>query len=150
MKFKTLALILAVTVMSWAQTATQAPSAPQQSTVAKDKAKCSCCDKMAAGDAKDTHACCAHHDMNAKDSKEMASGKDTMSCCSGKEAKSCNRKDKGAASCCKDSCGKDSCRKDKTAASCCGHSCGQDGKSCCSSKKTEKTAKNCCTEELHS
>ena len=150
MKFKTLALILAVTVMSWAQTATQAPSAPQQSTVANDKAKCSCCDKMAAGDAKDTHACCAHHDMNAKDSKEMASGKDTMSCCSGKDAKSCNRKDKGAASCCKDNCGMESCSKDKTAASCCGHSCGQDGKSCCSSKKTEKTAKRCCREELHS
>ena len=151
MKYKMVVLILALTVMSSAQTATQAsPSAPEQSTVATDKAKCSCCDKMAAGDAKDTHACCAHHDMNAKDSKEMASSKDTMSCCNGKDAKSCNRKDKGAASCCKDNCGKDSCSKDKTAASCCGHSCGQDGKSCCSSKKTEKTAKTCCREELHS
>jgi hypothetical protein len=149
---KMIVLILALTVMSWAQTATQAPpSAPQQSTVATDKAKCSCCDKMASGDAKDTHACCAHHDMNAKDSKEMASGKDTMSCCSGKDAKSCSRKDKGkaAASCCKENCGKDSCSKDKTAASCCGSSCGQDGKGCCS-KKTEKTAKSCCKEELHS
>jgi hypothetical protein len=131
MKFKTLALILALSVMSWAQSATQAPSAPQQSTVATDKAKCSCCDQMAAGGAKEAHACSAHHDMNTKDSKEMASGKDTMSCC-------------------KDNCGKDMCSKDKNAASCCGHGCGQDGKSGCSPKKAEKTAKSCCRKELHS
>ena len=151
MKFKTLALILALTVMSRAQTATQAPSAPQHSTVATDKAKCSCCDQMAAGDAKEAHDCCAHHDMNTKDGKEMASGKDTMSCCNGKDAKSCMRKDKGKdSSCCKDNGGKGMCSKDKTAASCCGHGCSQDGKSCCSSKKAEKTARSCCRNDLHS
>lgn len=146
---KVIVLVLALTVISWAQTATPAPSAPQQSTVAPDKAKCSCCDKMAAADAKDTKACCAHHDMSANDSKEMASGKDTMSCCNNKDAKSCSRKNKTATSCCKENCGKDSCSKDKTAASCCGSSCGHDGKGCCS-KKTEKTAKSCCKKELHS
>jgi hypothetical protein len=160
MKFKMIALVLALTLMSWAQTATQtAPSAPQQSTVPAEKAKCPCCDKMANADTKDAPACCTHHDMrghtmDAKDSKEMAS------CCAGKGAKSgdckegmaCmkNDKDKAAASCCKDACDKDgvSCGKDKTAASCCGNGCGQDGKKGCCSEKTEKSAKNCCSDKL--
>ena len=43
MRHKILALILALTGMSWAQTAQTAPSTPQQSTVPADKAKCSCC-----------------------------------------------------------------------------------------------------------
>ena len=52
MKHKMLALILALTVVSWAQEATQTtPAAPQQSTT-PEKAKCSCCDKMASADAK--------------------------------------------------------------------------------------------------
>src|ERR1019366_3589499 len=136
MKYKMIALILALTVVSWAQIANQnAPSTPQQSTVPADKAKCPCCDKMAADSTKDAHACCAHHDM------------------SGKDAKSCMRtgKDKAAASCCKDGCSKDSCGKDKTAAACCGGSCGKDSKKgCCSDKKSDKTAKDCCPEEVHS
>src|ERR1039458_10163190 len=135
MKYKMIALILALTVVSWAQIANQnAPSTPQQSTVPADKAKCPCCDKMAADSTKDAHACCAHHDMNGKDGKEMASGKDAMSCCSGKDAKSCMRTG-----------------KDKAAASCCGGSCGKDSKKgCCSDKKSDKTAKDCCPEEVHS
>jgi len=157
MKYKMLALILALTVLSWAQTAT--PTTPQQSTVPADKAKCPCCDMMAAADAKDAPTCCARHDMKSamkdKDGKEMAS------CCAGKDAKatggndamSCmkNDKDKTAASCCKDGCSKDSCGKDKTAAACCCGSCGKDGeKGCCSGKKTEKSAQSCCAKELHS
>lgn len=79
MKFKMLALILALTVASWAQTTTPAtPSTPQQSTEPADKAKS--CDKMAPADAKDAAACCAHHDMNSTESKEQAS------CCGGKNA----------------------------------------------------------------
>ena len=153
-----LALMLALTVASWAQTATQTtPSTAQQSTVPAEKAKCACCDKMAATDAKDAHACCAHHDMKSdakdKDSKEMASccaGK--MKSSDGKDAMSCMKNDKDkAASCCKENCSKDSCAKDKTAAACCGSSCGKDGeKGCCSGKKSDKTAKNCCAKELHS
>lgn len=141
MKHKMLAVVLALTVMSWAQTATQtAPSTPQAPA---DNAKCSCCEKMAASNAKDAHACCAHHDMQAqaKDSKEMASccaAKDAGSCC-GKDAKSCvkNDNDKAAASCCGNSCD-----KGKTTAAKCSNKCAKDGeKGCCSSPK--KTAENC-------
>ena len=146
MKYKMLTLILALTVVSWAQTEIQtAPSTPQQSTVPAEKAKCACCDKMSAGDMKDMKSCCGHHDMQAKegkDSKEMAP------CCGGKDAKSCMKdsKDKSAASCCKEGCGKDSCGKDKTASACCGNKCGKDGKGCCS--KMEKSAKKCCEKEV--
>src|ERR1035437_3370098 len=142
MRYKMLALILALTVVSWAQTATQTtPSIAQQSTVPADKAKCGCCDKMAAADSKDAHAFCAHHDMQAKDGKEMASccaGKDAMAS-GGKDAMSCmkNDKDKASAPCCKEACSKDGCGKDSE-------------KGCCSGKKTEKTAKSCCAKETHS
>lgn len=146
MRYKISALILALTVISWAQTATPvAPSAPQQNAPAA-QSKCSCCDKMASADAKDAKSCCAHHDMQAKG----ADGKDAkkMSCCAGKDAKSTdgkdamscmrNAKDK-TASCCKKGCGKTSCGKDKMAA-CCGEKCGKAG----------TTAKTCCAKELHS
>ncbi len=137
MKHKMLALILALTVVSWAQEATQTtPAAPQQSTT-PEKAKCSCCDKMASADAKSEHSCCAHHDHSA-DSKEGASccaGKDGKSCCGGKDAKSCMRADKGA-SCCKD------CAKDKTASSCSGGRCEKD---CC--KNMQHAGMNCCHHE---
>jgi hypothetical protein len=140
MKYKMLALILALTVVSWAQTATQtSPSSPQQSTVPADKAKCACCDKMAAGDTKEAHSCCAHHDIQAKD------GKETASCCGGTDAKSCMRNDQDKTA----SCSKDSCGKDKTATACCNGTCDKNGgKSCCSGKK-ETTARNCCQKELH-
>jgi len=137
MKCKMMAVILALTVMTWAQTATQtAPSTPQQSTAPAEKAKCACCDKMAAAGTKDAQACCAHHGKHASD-KEMAS------CCGGKDAKSCmkNDKDAVAGSCCKDACSKESCGKDKTASACCGADRGKGcEKGCCSSKKAEKTA----------
>jgi hypothetical protein len=137
-----------MTIVSWAQTATQsAPSTPEQSTVPADKAKCSCCDKTRPADAKDAPAYCAHHDMHKKDSKEMASccaAKNAMS--SSKGAMCCMRKGKhqAVASCCKedcskDGCNKDSCAKDKTASACCD---GKDQKGCYSGKKTEKAAKS--------
>jgi hypothetical protein len=142
MKHKMLALVLALTVASWAQTATQtAPSDPQQSTVPAEKTKCACCDKMASGNTKAEHSCCAHHEKQTADSKEAAScgsGKDAKSCCSGKDAKSCMKGDKNAGSCCKDSCG-----KDKTASASCGKQCGKD---CCSPEK--KTATNCCRKDI--
>ena len=143
MKYRMLALILALTVVSWAQTET-APSTPQQSTVPAEKAKCACCDKMAAGDMKDMKSCCAHHDMQSKDGKDS---KEMASCCGSKDAKACmkNGKDKTAAACCKEGCSKGSCGKDKTATACCGSKCGKDAKGCCS--KMDKTAKNCCEKE---
>lgn len=147
MKYKTIALMLALTVMTWAQTSTQtAPSAPQQSTAPVDKAKAGCCDKMGSADAKEGHASCAR--MKAEGGKEMASccaGKDAAaSCCAGKDAKSCMKGDKGkmAGSCCGDKCG-----KDKTAAACCG---GKDCEKGCCSSKTEKIAKSCCKHEVQS
>lgn len=128
-KYKTLALILALTVASWAQTSSQTtPSTPQQSAVPTDKAKCACCDKMASADAKDAAACCAHQDTSAKGA---------MSCMR-------TNKNKAAASCCKESCGKGSCTKDKTSAACCAGKCGKDGKACCAGIKADKTAKSCC------
>ena len=134
MKYKMLALVLALTVVSWAQTATPASPSTQEQSAPTDK-KGSCCDKA---DAKDAHACCAHHDMKDKSGKEVAS-------CGGKDAKSCTRKsdDKTAASCCKDSCS-----KDKTASACCGGDCGKEGDKGCCSKKGDKTAKSCCNHEL--
>ena len=165
MKYKMMALILALSVVTWAQTATQTtPPAPQQSTAPADKDKCPCCDKMAA-DAKDARAGhMMHHDMSAKDSKGMASccaGKDAKSSSGDKEAMSCMKggKDKTADSCCagkddmscmkgdKDkaaSCCGDKCAKDKTASACCGGDCGKEGEKGCCSKKAEKTAMNCC------
>jgi len=144
-----LALILALTVASWAQTATQnTPTAPLQSTAPAEKGKCPCCDKMATADAKNAHACCAHNDHQSSDGKEMASccsGKDAKSCCGGADAKSCMKSDKDKAACCTD------CGNDKTTATCCGGNCGKKGeKGCCSGKKSDKTAKSCCAQELHS
>jgi hypothetical protein len=151
MKYKMIAIFLALTVMSWAQTATQtAPSAPQQNTAPVEKPKCPCCDKMASAGTKATHACCAHHGMHPGDGKDMASccsGKDAACCSGGKDAKSCMKGDKDAAgkSCCGDRCG-----RDKTAATCCGNSCGKEGGKGCCAMKTEKEAKSCCGNELRS
>lgn len=146
MKQKVLALALALTVLSWAQTATPAaPSTPQQKSTASDSAKCPCCDQTAKADAKDAPACCARHRSEASDGKDMASccaGKDA-SCCGGKDAKFCMRTDKDkTASCCKDGCG-----KDKGAAASCAGACGKDcEKGCCSSK----TANSCCRRTINS
>jgi hypothetical protein len=119
-----LALILALTVVSWAQTAIQTtPSTPQT-----PETKCACCDKMAASDSKDAHAAC----MGKHDGKEMASccaGKDEKSCGSGKDAKSC-MKDAKVADCCK---GKDGMKCDRKAGKDCGNGC-------CGSFKSEKPA----------
>ncbi len=143
MRYKMFALILALTVATWAQTSNQVtPATSQQSTAPAAKAKCACCDKMAATDSKDAQSCCAHHDMKAGD------GKDAMSCMK-------SGSDKPAPSCCKDSCSKDgcskdSCTKDRTASACCGGKCGKAGdKGCCSNMKSDKTAKSCCTKEMH-
>jgi hypothetical protein len=136
MRNKLFALILALTVVSWAQTAIQpAPSAPAQSAPA-EKAKTACCDKMKA-DSKDGHAACMRKGDHAgmKDMASCCAGKEGASCCGGKDAKSCMKDDKVMASCCKDGCGKDK------AASCCDRKAAKEcGKGCCGSNKTEKPA----------
>ena len=133
MKHKLFALILALTVVSWAQTATQ-PSAPTESAPA-EKAKCACCDKMAA-DSKDTHAACMRNGHgDAKDMASCCAGKEGKSCCGGKDSKSCMKDDTTADSCCKDGC-----EKGKTS-SCCDRKAAKEcGKGCCGSNKTEKPA----------
>lgn len=131
MKHRLFAVILALTVMSWAQTATQ--TTPSPTPAPTDKAKPSCCEKMANG-SKDAGAACMRH----KDGKEMASccsGKDAGSCCGGKDAKACMKDGKCTTDCCKEGSG-----TDKTA-SCCDRKAGKDcGKGCCGSNKSEKPA----------
>ena len=121
---KLVVLILALTVVSWAQTSNQtAPTDQQQST---EKAKCACCDKMASADSKDAKMC-SRHAKHAKGAKaSCCDGDKAMACCS-KDGKSCMKGDKVAASCC------ENCGKDKTASACCGKDC----KGECCSKKTE-------------
>lgn len=136
MKRACLALLLALTVASWAQTATQ--NAP--ATAAPDKTNC--CHKKAG--AKDG-ASCPRHGMKNANGKETASCcKDGTSCCAGKDGECCMKDQKASTSCCKDCCS-----KDKTAAACCGDKCGKDGK-CCRSGKSDKTAVNCCAKHQHS
>lgn len=133
MKFKLTALILALTVASWAQTTSQNPPAPapQENAAPHAKADCACCDKMAS--AKEGQSCC-HHEMAGKDEKAVSccSGEGASACCGGKDAKSCMKGD-----------------KDKAAAAACGDCCGKDHeKGCCAShKKGDKTAMNCCSDK---
>ncbi len=139
MKQTMLALILVLTVASWAQTTTQTAPTPQQNTAPAEKGKCACCDKMTSGDAKDAPSCCAHHMKGSADMK-------MDSCCGGKDAKSCTNAKENAASCCKDGCG-----KDKASSAQCGEKCGKHCETgCCSSKKSEKAANDCCRKPLHS
>jgi len=137
-RYRFLALILALAVVSWAQTATQA-NPPTQSDTQTEKGKCPCCDKKDAVGTEGGAACCARHHKMSGEGKEMASccaDKDN-SCCGGKDAKSCMKDNKEAAACCKESCG-----KDKTVAACCNGKCGKDCENgCCSSTKTKTTAK---------
>jgi len=138
MKSRMLALILALTVVSWAQTATQTtPSASTQNSAPALRAKASCCDKMGANGA----SCPRHGKKDAKGMASCCGSKEMESCCSGKDAKSCMKDDKSTAGCCKDGCG-----KDKAAKACCGDK--ECGKGCCSSLKSEKTAKTCCAHDL--
>jgi hypothetical protein len=128
MKLKLTALILALTVASWAQTTIQnpAPPATQENAAPQAKSECACCAKMAT--AKDGHSCC-QHEIAGKDEKAMSSssGEKASGCCSGKEAKSCMKDD-----------------SDKSAATC-GDCCGKDHeKNCCAShNKGDKTAMSC-------
>src|ERR1039458_196939 len=107
MRHKLIALVLALTAVSWAQTATQtATSTSPQNTAPSDAKACPGCNKMASADmqVKDGPACCMRPAKATTDGKEPAccAGKDKAACCSGKDAKSCkrNRADKTAVSCC--------------------------------------------------
>lgn len=119
MKIKLLAFVLALTTVSWAQSANPTPN-DKPAAPAANTSSCACCDKMAK-DTKDMAACCRH---DAKDSKS------DMPCCNGEEGKACMKVSTNAApgSC----CGKD--------AACC-----KEGASCCTAKeKAQSAAKGCC------
>ena len=125
MRFRLFALILALTVVSYAQTAPQtappATQSKQDDAKTGDKAGCACCQKMM--DSKEG-SCCMHHDKAAKD------GKEAMACCGGKDAKACKKMMKGD--------------KDKMAAMCGdGKCCGKDAKDCCKHDDKEM-AMACC------
>jgi hypothetical protein len=122
MKFRIIALILALSVLSWTQTSTQPPTSttPSQNAPAADKkAACPCCEKTAsAGDNK--AACCEH----------MKDGKCDMASCQGKDGMSCMKgdKEKGVAGCGDKTCAEHGCcshdhEHDKAAMSCCGEQC---------------------------
>lgn len=145
MKYKLIAFLLALTVASWGQTASQTPS-PQGDKASPEKPVCASCDKTKAEAAEGTtqdkaaHSCCAHHDPAAKE------GKEPMSCAGMNKDKDAGMNMKDEASCCK---GKDAAAcgagKDKAAADCCGQNrCEQKGEKSCCGKKTETTAMNCC------
>lgn len=131
MKFKLSAFIfiLALAVMSWAQTATPNSTSPvPQDNAAAPQAKASCCHKTA--DAKEGQSCC-RHEMTGKDEKAMSccAGEKASGCCDGKDAKSCMKGDKDKAA-----SGADSGK-------------GQDNeKGCCGSHmQDDKMAMNCCS-----
>jgi len=128
MKFRLLALVLALTMSMWAQTATQNP--PPESTPSTPKAECPCCEKMAA----DSGPGCCHH--------EKGMGKNAAGCCGGKQGSGCCGK---GMQCGKASaknggcCGGQSCNNAK---GCCGKGCGgnaadgaQASMNCCKGKQ---------------
>ncbi len=134
MKRNLIAILLALTVMSWAQSTppTQTPAPDQKTAPADAKPGCPCCEKMSSADHSSMHKdmkACMHHD--AKD------GKETMACCSGKEAKD-------AASC----CGKDvkACSKDgKTMACCAEGKCAEGHEmACCATKDGDAASHGGC------
>jgi hypothetical protein len=141
MRYKTIALMLALTFAAWAQTANSNP----QPNSAPEKAKCSCCDKTAAANAKDGQSCARHR-------TQSADGKQIVSCCGDKNGKSCCAKDakcmKGDKTACCSDCNKDS--KDNVTSSCCKSDCGKDCGKNCRSDKSEKASKSCCRRALQS
>lgn len=126
MKFKLFAVVLALSLVAWAQ---ENPAASNPNSTPKTETK-SCC-HHAAG-AKDAMACGHHASADAKEGmeccgkdsgccgKEMAKGeKDGKSCCGGKDMKACAK----------------ACEKQGGCS---------DGKCC--GMKGEKSAMKCCSE----
>src|SRR4029077_14482800 len=91
MKYKVMAFLLALTMMSWAQSATTSQSAATEA-----KSGCACCEKMSSAENKDGKSCMRHKGA-AKDNAEGCSGKD--SCCKEKDGKSCMKNDNLADRC---------------------------------------------------
>jgi len=123
MKFRLFALIMALSLVAWAQGNTPAPAAPNSAPAPETKG---CCHHMA--DMKDGKGCCHHAKAEGKDAmaccgKDKCEMKDGKSCCDAKDMKACMEQcKKDGKGCCADGkCGGDG--KDKTAANCCGEKC---------------------------
>lgn len=129
MKFRLFALILALSLVGWAQETSAAPAAPNSTPAPQVQGCChhnmanmkddkGCC-HHAAADAKDTTACCA---------KNKCEGKNGTSCCEPKDMTAAMKKCKKNG-CCTDGkcCGEaKSCSEakgDKIAMGCCGSKC---------------------------
>ena len=125
MKLRLFAMLLAFSLIAWAQ---EAPSTPAPNSTPKSEAK-SCCHHDHAAAAKDAKGCCHHGSADAKDAAGCCGGKDMAkcekkdgkSCCDGKEAKACMEACKktggcGDGKCCKEGDG-------KSAMNCCGNHC---------------------------
>ena len=130
MKFRLMALLLTLTVYSWAQNPAPADKPQPEKNAATAPASghdCACCGHHDAvtdpgSEAKAGHRCCGGHEAKA--------GSDKASCCSGKGEMACMKADK---------------------ASCCGQA-GKDGKGGCSGEamscepgdKTDAQTEGCC------
>jgi len=124
MKYKMIAFFLVLTLMSWAQTATQnnpTPAPEQKGDQAK--ASCPCCDATA--QTKDQHAGCMRNASSKDGGGKMACCSDKGTTCCGKDGKSCKRSDKATTACCSE--------------------CNERDKACCAmGEHTKTTAMNCC------
>ena len=129
MKFRLFALILALSLVGWAQETPTASATPNSTPAPQAKG---CCHHEVAG-MKDGNGCCHHATADAKDAaaccgKDKCEAKDGKSCCEGKDMKAAMeqcQKNGGCTDgkCCASgkSCGE--AKGDKTAASCCGDKC---------------------------
>jgi len=125
MKFRLFALILALSLVGWAQ---DTPAAPNSTPAPHAQA---CCHQNVAGN--DDKGCCHNAAADAKDAaaccnKDKCAMKDGKSCCDGKDMKAAMKECKKSG-CCTDgkcctegkSCGE--AKGDKTAMGCCGSKC---------------------------
>ncbi len=125
MKFRMFALflILALSLVGWAQEMPTAPATPNSTPAPQAKG---CCHHNMAG-MKDGKGCCHHAAADAKDavaccSKDKCEMKDGKSCCDSKDMKAAMTECKKNG-CCTDAkcCGE--AKGDKTATGCCGNKC---------------------------
>jgi hypothetical protein len=118
MKYRVVALVLALAITSWAQSTNSSDQKP-----ADAKTTCACCAKGDTANQSDPnqakHACM----------KKTEDGKEVMACCAGKDAKACSGE-----TCCKPG--------EKDAASCCAKTADGQAMACCSGK--DGAAKDCC------
>ena len=135
MKLRIIALLLTLTVYSWAQNPTPADKTQPEKNAATTPASghdCACCGQHASGtdkgsETKAEHACCGGHEAKAD--------ADKASCCAGKGDMACMKADKDGACAHMSADGKDCCsghgmsckpgeKNDAQAKGCCGKSCG--------------------------